>query len=409
MPLRSWRRTRALGVSVWSAPNGRARMDRHHVSLAAALLLAAVWGASGCRAGRPDDPPAAAPPAPVVQHESDGNVIHVDHPERLALVTAVAREITPTLTVTGVVSPDVSQTVPVVSLASGRVVDLRVQLGDHVSRGQLLLRVQSADVSGAMADYRKATADAALARAQLARAQDLYGHGGIAKKDLEVAQDAADKAGVDLDTTAERLRLLGVEPSSASAAAGIVDVVAPVSGVITEQNVTTAAGVKTLDNSPNLFTISDLSRVWIVCDVNENDLSRVHLGDRAEVHVDAYPTRVLKGGVGNISPILDPTLRTAKVRIELPNPDGLLRIGMFVNATFESRASQIRTVVPAAAVLHLHDRDWVYVAGDDGLVRRCPVVVGAMLPGNSQEIVSGLEPHQRVVANALMLQMASES
>lgn len=397
MRLRS-RRSRAFGVPV----------RRNRSTLVAALLVPGLCCVGACHGGQ-TDPAAEAPPAPVVQHESDGSVIRLDHPERLALVTAVAREVTPTLTVTGVVSPDVSQTVPVVSLASGRVVDLPVQLGDHVRRGQLLLRVQSADVSDAMSDYRKARADDSLARGQLARAQDLYGHGGIAQKDLEVAQDTADKAAVDVQNTTERLRLLGVDPSSTSGGSGIVDVFAPVSGVITEQNVTRAAGVKTLDNSPNLFTISDLSRVWILCDVNENDLSQVHMGDHAEVQVSAYPGRVLKGAVGNISPILDPTLRTAKVRIQLPNPDELLRIGMFVKATFQNRTPQVRTVVPAAAVLHLHDRDWVYVADGDGSFRRCPVVVGDMLSGKNQEIVSGLQPQQRVVANALLLEMSSAS
>ena len=117
--------------------------------------------------------------------------------------------------------------------------------------------------------------------------------------------------------------MLGADPDHPSA---LIDIAAPVSGVITEQNVTAAAGVKTLDNSPNLFTISDLSNVWILCDVYENDLPNVRLGEYADIHLNAYPNLVLKGRISNISPILDPNIRTAKVRLEVPNP-GMLRHG----------------------------------------------------------------------------------
>src|SRR5262249_40218414 len=268
---------------------------------------------------------------------------------------------------------------------SGRVVEIRARLGDQVRKGQLLMRVQSSDIAGAFADHRKAVTDEALARTQLERARVLFDKGAIPKKDLEVAQDVEDKALVDVETTAARLRVLGVsadqEPNS------IVDIVAPVSGVITEQNITNAAGVKSLDNSPNLFTISDLSWVWIVCDVYENDLPSVRLGDSADIHLSAYPDRVLKGRIGNIGAVVDPTTRAAKVRIEVANP-GLLHIGMFVTATFHGRSTETRAVVPAAAVLHLHDHDWVYVPVASGQFERREVLGGQMLPGNMQELRS---------------------
>jgi cobalt-zinc-cadmium efflux system membrane fusion protein len=368
--------------------------------------LSALLPLGGCGGGQADAAAGAPPPA-VVDHETGDSVFHVDKPDRFPLVAAIARQTAPTLTVTGVVNPDVSRAVPVVSLASGRVVDLRVRLGDHVTKGQLLMRIQSADATSAIADHRKAQADETLAHTQLDRARELFERGAIAKKDLEVAQDTADKATVDLQNTAEHLRVLGVAADDGVTAGSVVSIVAPASGVITEQNVTAAAGVKTLDNSPNLLTISDLSRVWILCDVNENDLPSVRVGDHAEIRVDGYPGRVLDGRIGNIGEILDPTLRTAKVRVELPNP-GLLRVGMFVTATFQGQQKETRVAVPASAVLHLHDRDWVYVAtGADRFERRL-VVAGPLLPGNLQEIVSGLDAGQRVVANALLLQSTVE-
>ncbi len=324
-----------------------------------------IWVAlvAGCARGETDPAATAPPPAPV-ERAGDGSLLQVEHPEHFPLATATRREAAPELSVTGVVSPDVSRAVPVISLASGRVVDLRARLGDEVQKGQLLLRIQSPDISGAFSDYRKAVADEALARVQLERAQKMYDAEVLAKKDLEVAQDTAAKAAVDVEATAARLRVHGLDP--AQPPTGIMDVVAPVSGVITEQNVTNAGGVKTLDNSPNLFTISDLSNVWILCDVYENDLSSVRLGDRADIRLNAYPDRLLTGRIQNIGSILDPTIRAAKVRIEVQNP-GLMRIGMFVTATFHGQQHEVRAVVPATAILHLHDREWVYVpaATDD--------------------------------------------
>ncbi len=366
---------------------------------ALAVLLA------GCTArGSDRNPVDEAPPPAQVEHVSDAGVVTVDHPEQFPLAVASERTIAPELNVTGTVSADVSRNVPVVSLASGRVVDIRARLGDQVTKGQLLLRIQSADISSAFSDYRKALADETLARTQLDRARLLYEKGAIARKDLEVAQDTADKAAVDVENAKDRLRVLGVDTNNPSP---IVDIHAPVSGVITEQNVTTAAGVKTLDNSPNLFTISDLSDVWILCDVYENDLPKVHVGEFADVRLNAYPDKMFRARIDNIGPILDPNLRTAKVRLQMRNP-GLMRIGMFVTATFRGQKGEVRAVVPASAVLHLHDRDWVYLPAGDKRFERVSVSAGAMLPGDAQEILAGLQPGQRVVTNALVLQNTVE-
>jgi cobalt-zinc-cadmium efflux system membrane fusion protein len=370
-------------------------------------VLLVMWAASAfaCGVGGSADSGSGAPPPPVVDHEGDGSSVRVAHPEQFPLATATARSAAPELNVTGVVTPDVSRAVPVVSLASGRVVELRARLGDRVEKGQLLLRIQSADVAGAFSDYRKAVVDEALARSQLDRSKLLFERGAIAKKDLDVAQDTEDKAVVDVETSREHLRVLGVDATSPPS--GVVDIFAPVSGVITEQNVTPAAGVKSLDNSPNLFTISDLSRVWIVCDVYENDLRGVRVGDAADIRLNAYPDRPLTGHVSNIGPILDPSLRTAKVRIDVSNP-GLMRVGMFVTAVFHGLTSETHAVVPASAVLHLHDREWVYVPAGAGRFQRREVVGAQMLPGNMQELRSGLRPGEPVVSNALVLQNTVE-
>ncbi len=370
----------------------------------AGLCLAFSALLAGCGAKATVDPRAEAPPPAVVEQDQDVNLVKVDHPEQFPVATATAREAAPELHVTGVVSPDVSRNVPVISLASGRVVEIGAKLGDSVNKGQLLIRIQSTDISGALSDYRKALADQVLVSAQLDRANTLHEKGAMAKKDLEIAQDADAKAKVDVETTAERLRVLGADINQPS---GVIDIHAPVSGVITEQNVTAAAGVKTLDNSPNLFTIADLSFVWILCDVYENDLANVRTGEYADVRLNAYPGKVFPARISQIGPILDPNTRTAKIRLELRNP-GFMRLGMFVTATFHGLQKQTRAVVPASAVLHLHDRDWVYVPAESKTFRRVEVTGGNMLAGNMQEILAGIAPGDRVVSNALVLQSTVE-
>jgi len=372
--------------------------------VAVCTLLMLALGLAGCRAKGQPDPKAEAPPPAQVENETDVNLVKVDHPEQFPLATAELRETAPELQVTGVVSADVSRNVPVISLASGRVVAINAKLGDTVTKGQLLMRVQSSDISSAFSDYRHALADQKLLQAQLSRTELLYDKGAMAQKDLEVAQDAADKAQVDVDTALEHLKVLGVDVAHPSS---LVDIFAPISGVIVEQNVTNAGGVKTLDNSPNLFTIADLSNVWVICDVYENDLANVRMGEFTDIHLSAYPGQVLRARIDNIGPIMDPNIRTAKVRLQVANP-GPMRLGMFVTATFHGQHAESRAVVPAAAVLHLHDRDWVYVPAGEKAFRRVEVTGGKMLPPNLQEVLSGIAPGARVVSNALVLQNTAE-
>ncbi len=376
--------------------------------LAAALLAAPLTGllAGGCEKAK-SDPAAEAPPAASVERVDDANTIHVDRPERFPLVAATAHEATSTLNVTGTVNPDVSREIPVVSIASGRVVAVHVRLGDYVHKGQLVMEVQSTDVTGAFDQYLKAVNDEHLANTQLERAKILYEKGAIAKSQLEIAQDGEDDAKADLVAAEQQLHVLGIDKNHPGET---VKVLSPASGFIIQQNVTEAAtaGV-TYSGSANAFTIADLSHVWIICDVYENDIASVHLGQEADIHLNAYPDRVLKGTIGDIGAVLDPTIRTGKVRIQVENPGYLMRLGMFATATFHGRKLETHTAVPAAAVLHLHDRDWVYVAtGEEGKFRRLPVQGGDMLPGNLQEINSGLSPGQQVVSNALELQNSAE-
>jgi cobalt-zinc-cadmium efflux system membrane fusion protein len=372
------------------------------VSLALALAAVTSLAVSGCKAKNEGD---GSPPSVKVIPVADMNLITIDAGDvaKFPLMAATQIESANELTATGSVFPDISREVPVISLANGRVVDIKVRLDDNVKKGQLLLKVQSPDITAAFNTYLKAANDEHMANMAYVRADDLFKHGAISQAMLEQAEDTEKDAKADLTAAEEQLTTLGVDKNHPSS---IVNVYAPISGVIVAQNVTNAAAAGvSLSGSATAFTIADLSTVWIICDVYENDIPKLQLGQEAKIKLNSWPDRPLTGRISDIGPILDPSLRTAKVRIELANP-GFLKLGMFGTATFTSRAKETHAVVPADAVLHLHDRDWVFLPAGGNQFKRVEVHAGKMLDGSRQEILSGIQPGQQVVRNALLLETA---
>jgi membrane fusion protein, heavy metal efflux system len=375
---------------------------KHLVVIAAALSLGIL---DGC-GGQKHDPAAQAPPPAQVVEGGGVSVITVDHPNRFPVVAATDYQATSVLNVTGTVNPDISKQIPVISIASGRVVAIHTLVGAYVQKGQLLMEVQSTDISNAFDQYLKAINDERLARTQDERARILYEKGAIAKSQLEIADDAEEDAKADLKAAEQQLIVLGVDKDHPSLT---VKVYSPATGVVISQNVTNAAAAGvTYAGSSTAFTIADLSHVWIICDVYENDLPTVHVGQTADIRLNAFPDRVVKGTISEIDALLDPSIRTAKVRIQVPNPDHQMRLGMFATATFHGRRLEQHTAIPATAVLHLHDRDWVYVPAGEGKFKRVGVVGGDMIADGKQEITSGLAVGQEVVVNALELQNSVE-
>ncbi len=373
-------------------------------TLKAVCGLAACLAAAGC--GKTFNPAAGAPPHPQVINAGNANIVTVQHPADYPLATAREIRAPHKLNATGSVYADVNREIPVISLASGRVVDMYVTLDQNVKKGELMMKVQSPDVTNAFDTYLKAVNDEQFANEAYLRAKDLYGHGAIAQEMLQQAQDTEDDAKADLNAANQQLKTLGVDKNHPS---DIVNVYAPISGVIVAQNVTNAAAAgMTYAGSSTAFTIADLSQVWVICDVYENDLPQVHLGQEARIMVDAYPGKVLAGRVSDIGPVLDPTIRAAKVRIDAANP-GILRLGMFVTATLIGNSKEVHATVPADAILHLHDADWVFVPAGGNRFRRVEVQAGEMLPGNNQEILSGIAPGQQVVRSVLQLEATLEA
>jgi cobalt-zinc-cadmium efflux system membrane fusion protein len=377
---------------------------KKRISASAAFVLAvfASLALSGCK--EKEKGSGAPPPAQVI-HMADMNLVTIDANDvaKFPLTAATQIETATELTATGAVFPDINREVPVISLANGRVVDIKTRLDDNVKKGQLLIKVQSPDITNAFNAYLKAANDAHLAHRAFVRADDLLKHGAISQAQLEQAEDTAKDAQADLSAAEQQLRTLGVDKNHSSS---VVNVYAPISGVIVAQNVTNAAAAGvSLSGSATAFTIADLSTVWIICDVYENDISKLQLGQDAKIKFNAFPDRPLTGRISDIGPILDPALRTAKVRIEVRNP-GFLKLGMFATATFTSKTKETHAVVAAEAVLHLHDRDWVFVPTGGNQFKRTEVHAGRRLDGNLQEILSGIQPGQQVVKNALLLDTA---
>jgi len=370
----------------------------------AVSCLTALALMAGCN--KQSNPADGLPPSAQIVETGNLNLVTVDKPEQFPLAVAERVDVADQLQATGSVFPDIAREVPVISLASGRVVDIKARLDDYVKKGELLLKVQSPDITNAFDVYLKAVNDEQLANKAYVRAKDLNDHGAISLGMLEQAEDTEKDAQADLTAADEQLKTLGIDKNHPGP---VVPVYAPISGVIVAQYVTNAAaaGVN-FSGSATAFTIADLSTVWIVCDVYENDMPKLQLGQEAKIKLNAYPDKVLVGHISDIGPVLDPSIRTAKVRIEVPNP-GILKMGMFVTATFESKAKVAHAVVPADAVLHMHDRDFVFVPAGEKTFRRIEVQAGDVLPGNRQEILSGLDAGQKVVAQVLLLDAVMEA
>ena len=302
----------------------------------AAGLAAAALVLAGC--GKKFDPADGAPPSPQVIDQSNAARVSVDHPEQFPLVAAERIEVADELNVTGTVNPDIAREIPVISLASGRIVDIRARLDDNVKKGDLLLKVQSPDITNAFDTYLKASNDERLAALALARAKDLFAHGAIPQSAVEQAQDAEDDAKADLTAAEQQLDTLGVNKESS------VGHREHLRAHLRRHR--RAECDQCRRRRSHLFRLADglhhrrsFRGLDSVQRLRERPPECASGPDRAD-SLNAYPDVKLTGRISDIGPVLDPNLRTAIVRVEVPNPGNLLRLGMFVTATLASQTKQ---------------------------------------------------------------------
>ncbi len=301
----------------------------------------------------------------------------------------------------GVVEPNAYRQVAVTPVIGGRVTRVLVQLGEHVRQGQTMVQIFSPELAEAQTRYISARAELDAHERELRRTETLVEIGAASRQELERIHAEHTARTADLQSVRSRLELLGMPASAIEGLApgkGInatTNVPAPITGVVTERLANVGLNV---DPATKLFTVVDLSTVWVVADLYEKDFSRVRVGGPATVTTTAYPDAVLQGRISYIDPQLSPQTRTAKVRIEVPNARNELRLGMYADVLVGSSSQGSATVIPRSAVQNIEDRHVVYIV--DPRERRKfterEVRIGER-SGEQLEVLAGLEPGDLVV------------
>ena len=330
-----------------------------------------------------------------------------DQMSHLQVVAVEKARLPRLLRLTGNVTYNAFKTTPVFSAIGGPVHEILVAPGQTVHAGQPLLTVNSPDYSAARSAFIKARQASALADKIYNRAQDLFAHGAIAEADLQQAESARTQAEADKQSSEDALRALGLKDPEAVVKnppklTSQIPVIAPVGGEVVERLV--GPGQLLMAGATQIFTISDMSTVWVLVNVYQGDLAYVHAGDSVDITTDSYP-EVFHGTISYIAPALDPTTRTLQARIVTNNPGKKLKKDMYVAATVQAGAIRDALTVPDAAVLRdTENQPFVYVQSGANQFARRLVKVGDSQAGRTQ-VTDGLKESERVVGDgSLFLQ-----
>lgn len=357
----------------------------------AVLVLVGTVALVACSGG--DE---ALPEAAPEEHLGEEGVVVLDTAAiRLGgiQVGQVGSVTTSALAVTGAITFDADRVSHVGSRSDGRIVAVRSDLGARVQRGQALATLESVEVGQIRAEEREAEALLRIAQENYAREQRLAEQGISSRKELLEAEAMLRRGEAALHSAEDRLKVLGA--SHDHAAGGEFTLVAPFAGVVVARN---ASHGEMATPADTLFTVADLSEVWIELDIFERDLARVKRGQSVAVLVSAYPSRSFPGRIVYVGDVLDPAKRTVRARVEIPNRDGALKPGMFATANIQVGGGPPMAVVPQDAVQTIEGKLVVFVPGDaPGEFRAIPVAVGPTTDGNRIVILSGIAPGSRVV------------
>ena len=311
------------------------------------------------------------------------------------------------LRLTGAVAFNGFATTPVITQASGPVSRILVSPGQLVHRGEALAFVSSPDYSQLRATFLKSRNAYELANKNYNRAQDLYQHHAIAEKDLQQAESDKAQAEADMQASEQAMKIIGYNNPQQIAARPSAEapILAPLAGEVVERLCSPGQVVQT--GATQCFTISNMSTVWVLANIYQNDLAYVHVGDPVTITTDAYPDK-FEGKISYLGAALDPTSRTLQARIDTRNPDGKLKKDMYVTATVRAGAIPNAITVPDAAVLRsTENQPYVYVAVGNNQFARRDVTLGATEGGMTQ-IASGLKAGEKVVGDGgIFLQFAN--
>jgi RND family efflux transporter MFP subunit len=359
---------------------------------------------AGSRAGaEPPRPAASVPPAPA---ETEAEPLEVlltpEAMKRAGIATAPVRTdlVERTTTVPATVASNAYRETKVNSLVGGIVRQVSPELGALVGRGETLAVIFSHELAEAQMKYLSMQAMLRADHQKLTRTRTLAAIGAASRQEVEEVTAVHEAHATEVAAARQRLLLLGLTPNQvgrlqdASHVVSEVVVVSPGGGTILARNVN--AG-QVVGAGQEVFTVADLGTVWVIGDLYEMDFATVRVGTPASVLVPSTPAAPLRGRVAYIDPRVDPSTRTAKVRVEVPNPDGALRLGMFVQMAFRVATGERRALVPRAAVQSIGHRTVVYLATEEeGRFVETPVTLGAAL-GDAVQVLNGLKPGEKVV------------
>ena len=372
-------------------------------AIAASAIMLALDGCGG--AGEQASKMTSFSTAESRESKAELFTLPADQMSHIQVVTVAQGSLARILRLTGAVEYNDFKTTPVITQVGGPVSRVMVVQGEHVRAGQALLYVASPDYSLLRSAYIKARDAFQLADKFYRRAQDLYAHGAIAQSDLEQAQSNRAQAQADFESSADAIRILGIadpETIVTKAPSPEIPLYSPVSGEVVDR--TFSAGQLLAAGATQCFTLSDMSSVWILVNVYQNDVAYVHVGDPVAIRNESYPD-VVRGKIEYISPALDPNTRTLQARVEAPNPGERLKKEMYVTAEVQAGVIASALFVPNSSVLR-DDQNMPYVylqTGERQFARRV-VTLGESQNGKTQ-ILTGLQANDRVVGDgSLFLQ-----
>ncbi|MCS3735492.1 cobalt-zinc-cadmium efflux system membrane fusion protein [Mucilaginibacter dorajii] len=308
----------------------------------------------------------------------------------LVIDTVKAENALSEITLTGSVAPDETKMVKIYPMVSGVAQAVHVQLGDVVKKGQVLTTMRSAEIAGFNRDLISAGADLRNAKRQMESTQDLYKSGLASEKDLEQSKSDYQKA------VAENSRANSILAINKSNSNGL-EVQAPLSGYIIEKNVTDNMQVRA-DNTQNLFTIADLSSVYVLINMYESDIASVQVGDEVKITTLAYPDKVFTGKIDKLFDVLDPDNKVMRARVQINNPDNMLKPGMFTNVKIQAKSGMNLPAINTNSIVFDNNKNYVVVIDGPAKVHIQPIEIAKRVEDVAY-ISSGLKPGQRVVAS----------
>ena len=313
--------------------------------------------------------------------------------------TAGTSNIEDELSLSGEISFSDTKVVKVYPFSSGKVVQVKVSLGDKVSQGQILAIIKSADVAGNYSDLSTSGNDVAIAKRQLENTESLYKNGIASEREFTEIKQNYQKA---LTNAAKVQTQININGGGHTSADGNYVVTAPRSGYVVEKKITDGAFIRN-DNADNMFTIGDISEVWVIANVYETDIAKVKEGYTAKVSTLAYPGKIFTGKVDKISQVLEPTTKIMKIRIRLANNEMLLKPEMFASVLIENKEGQQSVSVSAASILSDNGNNYVvkYISNCDLKVQQVDIIKTV---GDITFLRAGLTSGEKVIAgNQLLL------